>query len=216
MALDSGYSYTTFLKGTCFAPFVTRGSRQRQPQQRVQVVKRLSASFRSVVVGLVHDEHQVGQVRKVPVERVTQQLVHLAHIGALFVELVDIIKSAMPAKALREKQHPAKRVFQAIRIEVNDELGQLERAAEEFCDVLALGGRFAVITFHSLEDRIIKETFARRANPCICPKDFPVCVCGRIADIRKVTGKPIVPTSEETEKNPRARSAKLRVAEKIR
>ena len=117
---------------------------------------------------------------------------------------------------MRREGHPARKTFQAIRIEVNDELGQLERAAEEFCDVLALGGRFAVITFHSLEDRIIKETFARRANPCICPKDFPVCVCGRIADIRKVTGKPIVPTSEETEKNPRARSAKLRVAEKIR
>lgn len=130
-------------------------------------------------------------------------------------ELVEIIKRAIPASARRDGPHPAKRTFQAIRIEVNDELGQLERAAEEFCDVLALGGRFAVITFHSLEDRIIKETFARRANPCICPKDFPVCVCGRIADIRKVTGKPIVPTPEETEKNPRARSAKLRVAEKI-
>ncbi|MCI8631733.1 MAG: 16S rRNA (cytosine(1402)-N(4))-methyltransferase RsmH [Firmicutes bacterium] len=130
-------------------------------------------------------------------------------------ELVDIIKRAIPASARREGPHPAKRTFQAIRIEVNDELGQLEKAAEEFCDVLVSGGRFAVITFHSLEDRIIKDTFARRANPCICPKDFPVCVCGRTADIKKVTGKPIVPSPEETEENPRARSAKLRVAEKI-
>lgn len=130
-------------------------------------------------------------------------------------ELVEIIKRAIPASARREGHHPAKRTFQAIRIEVNDELTQLEKAADEFCDVLAKGGRFAVITFHSLEDRIIKETFSRRADPCTCPKDFPVCVCGKKADIKKVTGKPIVPSPEETENNPRARSAKLRVAEKI-
>lgn len=130
-------------------------------------------------------------------------------------ELVEIIKRAIPASARRDGHHPAKRTFQAIRIEVNDELTQLEKAADEFCDVLAKGGRFAVITFHSLEDRIIKETFARRADPCTCPKDFPVCVCGKKADIKKVTGKPIVPSPEETEDNPRSRSAKLRVAEKI-
>lgn len=130
-------------------------------------------------------------------------------------ELVEIIKRAIPASARRDGPHPAKRTFQAIRIEVNDELTQLEKAADEFCDVLAKGGRFAVITFHSLEDRIIKETFSRRADPCTCPKDFPVCVCGKKADIKKVTGKPIVPSPEETENNPRARSAKLRVAEKI-
>ena len=130
-------------------------------------------------------------------------------------ELVEIIKRAIPASARRDGHHPAKRTVQAIRIEVNDELTQLEKAADEFCDVLAKGGRFAVITFHSLEDRIIKETFARRADPCTCPKDFPVCVCGKKADIKKVTGKPIVPSPEETEDNPRSRSAKLRVAEKI-
>ncbi|MBE6030516.1 MAG: 16S rRNA (cytosine(1402)-N(4))-methyltransferase RsmH [Clostridiales bacterium] len=130
-------------------------------------------------------------------------------------ELVDVIKAAIPAKARREGPHPAKRTFQAIRIEVNDEIHQLERAADEFCDVLNIGGRLAIITFHSLEDRIIKETFNRRANPCTCPKDFPVCVCGKKADIVKVTGKPIVPSDEELEVNPRSRSAKLRVAEKI-
>lgn len=130
-------------------------------------------------------------------------------------ELVEIIKKAIPAAARREGPHPAKRTFQAIRIEVNDELGQLERAAEEFCDVLNPEGRLAIITFHSLEDRIIKEAFARRANPCTCPKEFPICVCGKVADIKKVTGKPIVPTDEELEANPRARSAKLRVAEKL-
>ena len=110
--------------------------------------------------------------------------------------------------------HPAKRTFQAIRIEVNDELGQLSKAIEAFCDVLAPGGRLCVITFHSLEDRIVKEIFNRRANPCTCPKEFPVCVCGKKADIIKVTGKPLIPSEEETEKNPRARSAKLRIAEK--
>lgn len=129
-------------------------------------------------------------------------------------ELVEVIKAAIPAKARREGPHPAKRAFQAIRIEVNDEIRQLEIAADEFCDVLNVGGRLAIITFHSLEDRIIKETFNRRANPCTCPKDFPMCVCGKKADIEKVTGKPIIPSEEELEVNPRSRSAKLRVAEK--
>ncbi len=131
-------------------------------------------------------------------------------------ELVEIIKAAIPAKARREGPHPAKRTFQAIRIEVNDELGQLEKAVNEFCDVLSEGGRLCIITFHSLEDRIVKEIFNRRANPCTCPKEFPVCVCGKTADVKKVTGKPIVPTEEELESNPRARSAKLRVIQKLR
>lgn len=130
-------------------------------------------------------------------------------------QLVDIIKAAIPASARREGPHPAKRTFQAIRIEVNDELGQLERAVDEFCDVLAPGGRLCIITFHSLEDRIVKEGFAARLDPCTCPKEFPVCVCGKTADIRKITRKPAVPTEAELEMNPRARSAKLRVIEKI-
>ncbi len=130
-------------------------------------------------------------------------------------ELVDIIKAAIPASARRTGPHPAKRTFQAIRIEVNDELGQLGRAVEEFLDVLNPGGRLCIITFHSLEDRIVKDIFNRRADPCTCPKDFPVCVCGKKADIVKVTGKPIKPGEKETEENPRARSAKLRIAEKI-
>ena len=130
-------------------------------------------------------------------------------------ELVDIIKAAVPASARRTGPHPAKRTFQAIRIEVNDELGQLQRAVENFCDILSPGGRLCIITFHSLEDRIVKEIFSRRANPCTCPKEFPVCVCGKKADIKKVTGKPIIPSEEEVSRNPRARSAKLRIAEKI-
>lgn len=130
-------------------------------------------------------------------------------------ELVEVIKAAIPAKARREGPHPAKRTFQAIRIEVNDELGQLERAMEEFCDVLNPGGRLCVISFHSLEDRIVKEVIAERTNPCTCPKEFPVCVCGKVADIKKISRKPILPSEEELENNPRARSAKLRVCEKI-
>ncbi len=130
-------------------------------------------------------------------------------------QLVDIIKAAIPAAARREGPHPAKRTFQAIRIEVNDELGGLSRAVDEFCDCLRPGGRLCIITFHSLEDRIVKEIFARRANPCTCPPEFPVCVCGKKADIERITGKPIVPSTEELNVNPRARSAKLRVAEKL-
>ena len=130
-------------------------------------------------------------------------------------QLVDIIKAAIPASARRDGPHPAKRTFQAIRIEVNDELGQLEKAVDEFCDVLSPGGRLCIITFHSLEDRIVKDIINKRINPCTCPKEFPVCVCGKVGDIKKKSNKPIAPTAEEIERNPRSRSAKLRVAEKI-
>ena len=126
-------------------------------------------------------------------------------------QLVDIIKAAIPASARREGPHPAKRTFQAIRIEVNGELEQLEKAVDEFCDVLNPEGRLCIITFHSLEDRIVKQAFARRLNPCTCPPEFPVCVCGKVSDAVKVTGKPITAGEEELETNPRARSAKLRV-----
>lgn len=129
-------------------------------------------------------------------------------------ELVQIIKNAIPASARRDGPHPAKRTFQAIRIEVNDELGQLKRAVADFIDVLAPGGRLAIITFHSLEDRIVKEAFNKRANPCTCPPELPVCVCGKVADVKKITKKPVTPGDEETETNPRSRSAKLRVLEK--
>lgn len=131
-------------------------------------------------------------------------------------ELVDVIKAAIPASARREGPHPAKRTFQAIRIEVNGELEQLKKAVDEFCDVLLPGGRLCIITFHSLEDRIVKEAFNRRLNPCTCPKEFPVCICGKTADVVKVTGKPIVSGKDELSNNPRARSAKLRVIEKKR
>lgn len=130
-------------------------------------------------------------------------------------ELTEIIKAAIPAKARRTGPHPAKRTFQAIRIEVNDELGHLRQAVEKLPDLLKSGGRIAIITFHSLEDRIVKNEFERRLNPCTCPKEFPVCVCGKLSDVKRVTKKPILPSEEETDTNPRARSAKLRVLEKL-
>lgn len=129
--------------------------------------------------------------------------------------LTGVIKAAIPAKARRSGPHPAKRTFQAIRIEVNDELGHLREAVAKLPDLLESGGRIAIITFHSLEDRIVKTEFERRLDPCTCPKEFPVCVCGKKADVKRVTRKPVVPTQEETEENPRARSAKLRVLEKL-
>ena len=132
------------------------------------------------------------------------------------LELVDIIKGAMPARALKEKQHPAKRSFQAIRIAVNDELASVERMIKGAVPVLNKGGRLAVITFHSLEDRIVKTGFAEFAKGCTCPPDFPVCVCGKTPDVKLVNRKPILPSEREVEENPRARSAKLRVAEKLK
>ena len=131
------------------------------------------------------------------------------------LELVDIIKSAMPARALKEKQHPAKRSFQAIRIAVNGELDALPPMLEAAVSHLNAGGRLAVISFHSLEDRIIKKTMQELATGCTCPPEFPVCVCGKKPKIRLVSRKPIVSGEAELAENPRARSAKLRVAEKL-
>ena len=131
------------------------------------------------------------------------------------LELVDIIRSAMPAQALREKQHPAKRSFQAIRIAVNDELGAVSRMMQAAVGRLKPGGRLAVITFHSLEDRIVKSEMQQAARGCTCPPEFPVCVCGKKPLVKLVTRKPIVSGPAELEENPRARSAKLRVAEKL-
>ena len=131
-------------------------------------------------------------------------------------QLNEIIRQAIPMKIQKTSGHPSKRTYQAIRIELNRELDVLRDTLDDMIDLLNPGGRICIITFHSLEDRIVKDIFNKRANPCTCPKEFPVCICGKKADIKKVTGKPIVPTDEELEKNPRARSAKLRVIEKKR
>ena len=131
------------------------------------------------------------------------------------LELVDIIRSAMPAAALREKQHPAKRSFQAIRIAVNDELGSVEKVMADAIPLLNPGGRLAVITFHSLEDRIVKNAMTEAAKGCTCPPNFPVCVCGKKPQVKLISRKPIVSGAAELAENPRARSAKLRVCEKL-
>lgn len=129
--------------------------------------------------------------------------------------LVDIIKAAIPANARREGPHPAKRTFQALRIAVNDELGALKDAIDSAAEILNPEGRLSIITFHSLEDRIVKTEFNKREKPCTCPPSFPVCVCGKKPELKVLTRKPILPSEEEVEENPRSRSAKLRVARRI-
>ena len=131
------------------------------------------------------------------------------------LELVDVIRSAMPAAALREKQHPAKRSFQAVRIAVNDELGAVREVMDAAIPRLKPGGRLAIITFHSLEDRIVKNAMAEAAKGCTCPPSFPVCICGNKPKVKLVNRKPITASEEELTANPRSRSAKLRVCEKL-
>lgn len=131
------------------------------------------------------------------------------------LELVDIIKASVPERLRQKGSHPAKRVFQAVRIEVNGELRDLRGAIDDFFDMLAPGGRLSVITFHSLEDRIVKTAFASYAKGCTCPPDFPICVCGNKPRAKLITRKPILPDETECDENKRAKSAKLRIAEKI-
>ncbi|NMA83036.1 MAG: 16S rRNA (cytosine(1402)-N(4))-methyltransferase RsmH, partial [Epulopiscium sp.] len=130
------------------------------------------------------------------------------------MELVDVIKQAIPQGARREGPHPAKRTFQAIRIEVNQELVILENTIQDIVERLESGGRLCIITFHSLEDRIVKQKFRQLENPCTCPTEFPVCICGQASVAKVITRKPILPTDEEIQNNPRSRSAKLRILEK--
>ncbi len=131
------------------------------------------------------------------------------------LHLVDIIKGAIPRAKWEERLHPATRTFQGLRIAVNDELASLEKGLEAAIKLLNRGGRAAVISFHSLEDRIVKSIFRDFTTGCVCPKGVPICVCGRIPQLKKITGKPVLPSSEEVQSNPRSRSAKLRVAEKL-
>lgn len=130
-------------------------------------------------------------------------------------ELVSVIKKAIPAGARKDGPHPARRTFQALRIEVNKELDVLKQGIQQGVSILKPGGRFCIITFHSLEDRIVKNEFRRLQNPCTCPPDFPICVCNKEPQINIISRRPIMPTEEECEQNSRARSAKLRVCEKI-
>ena len=175
---------------------------------------------RDVVNGWSYEElrrilFEYGEERYAPV--IAKHIVRDRELSLIETtgQLTEIIKKAMPPAALREKQHPAKRSFQAIRIAVNGELDELEPMMEAASERLNVGGRLAVITFHSLEDRIIKKTMQRLATGCTCPPEFPVCVCGKQPKMKLVTRKPVVSSTAELEYNPRARSAKLRVAEKL-
>ena len=147
-------------------------------------------------------------------KRIAEFIVARRPVNTTF-ELVEAIKAAVPKGARKDGPHPAKRTFQAIRIEVNKELDGLGEDLIRMTDCLKSGGRFSVITFHSLEDRIVKEAFRKLENPCECPPEFPVCVCGKKPLMKIITRKPVLPSKAELERNPRARSAKLRVAEKI-
>lgn len=158
---------------------------------------------------------EYGEERYAPLIAAAIERVRSDHPIDTTQELVRVIKGAMPPQALREKQHPAKRSFQAIRIAVNDELSAVSQMMRTAISHLKPGGRLAVITFQSLEDRIVKNAMAEAAKGCICPPGFPVCVCGRTPQVRLISRKPILPSPQELEENPRARSAKLRVAEKL-
>ena len=156
------------------------------------------------------EENWAAQIARVLCDRRKKQPIDTT------AQLVDIIDAAIPRK-LREKDgsHPARRTFQALRIAVNDELAPLSQAIRDFVDLLSPGGRLCVIAFHSLEDRVVKNTFRELNDPCVCPKSFPVCVCGRKPSIRLITRKPITASEQELSDNPRSRSATLRVAEKL-
>ena len=161
------------------------------------------------VIRTYGEEKWAVRIAKFMIEARKKKEIHTTY------ELVEIIKAAVPKEARRDGPHPAKRTFQALRIEVNNELGILESTIKDSIDILNFGGRLCIITFHSLEDRIVKETFNQLAKSCTCPKEFPVCICGGQAEVRKITGKPIVPGREELEENSRARSARLRIVEKL-
>ena len=158
---------------------------------------------------------EYGEERYAPLIAAAIERRRAEHPIETTLELASVIRGAMPPQALREKQHPAKRSFQAIRIAVNDELSSVSRMMQTAVGRLAPGGRLAVITFHSLEDRIVKNSMAEAAKGCVCPPSFPVCVCGRKPSVKVLTHKPIVSGEQELNENPRARSAKLRVCEKL-
>lgn len=173
----------------------------------------------------VVNNYSVGELTKIFYEygeenwskRVAEFIVEKRKIAPIktTLELVDVIKAAIPQKARQEGSHPAKRIFQAIRIEVNGELRILENAVRDFLDVLKPGARLAIITFHSLEDRIVKQVFQDMAKGCTCPPEFPVCVCGKTPQVKIINRKPMLPDKEELSENSRSKSAKLRIAEKL-
>ena len=190
------------------APLDMRMDRS-QPLTAAGIVNTYSEDALTAILGDYGEEKWARQIARVICDRRKTAPIEATK------QLVGLVDAAIPKK-FREKDgsHPARRTFQALRIAVNDELRPLERAIEDLVDLLSPGGRLCVIAFHSLEDRIVKNTFRTLADPCICPKSFPVCVCGRRPRIKLVTRKPITAGEEELKENPRARSATLRIAEK--
>lgn len=155
------------------------------------------------------EERYAGLIARAIVRKRTE-----APIKTTF-DLNEVIVCALPAAARRERQHPSKRCFQGLRIAINDELGSISDMLRSVPDRLAAGGRLCIISFHSLEDRLVKNAFSALSRGCDCPKDFPVCVCGKVPVMRMITKKPVIPGAGESENNPRSRSAKLRIAEKL-
>ncbi len=182
---------------------------ERAPLTAWEVVNRWPEEELKSILWKYGEERYSGRIAAAIVKRRERQTIDST------AELAEIIRGAMPPAALREKQHPAKRSFQAIRIAVNDELGSLEQMLQQAENRLAPGGRLLVISFHSLEDRMVKESIRAREDGCTCPPEFPVCVCGFVPTLKSVTRKPVVPSKAELDRNPRARSAKLRIAERI-
>ena len=199
---ERGFSYTRD------APLDMRMDESQRLTAR-EFVNSVSEQELRRVLGEYGEERFAGRIARAIVrEREREEIVST-------LQLAEIIRSAQPPAARREAQHPAKRSFQAIRIAVNAELEAIEQALEQAIDILEPGGRLAAISFHSLEDRLVKNAIARREKGCTCPRDFPVCVCGFRQTLRSVGKNPVVPSDEECERNPRARSAKLRKAEKL-
>ena len=191
------------------APLDMRMNPGKQTLTAAEVINSYNAQDLTRIIRMYSDEKWASRIASFIVKRREEKPFETSG------DLVDAIQAAIPASARRAGGHPAKRTFQAIRIEVNSELTVLKRGLEAAVRWLNPGGRLVVISYHSLEDRIVKETLAAGANRCTCPPDLPVCACGKKPVLEIVTRKPIVPTHEEIEHNPRARSAKLRVARKL-
>lgn len=179
------------------------------PKTAYDVVNNYSENELSSIIRMYGEENWADKIAKVIVDRRMQKSIDTT------LELVDIIEKAIPKKLRDKNKHPAKRTFQAIRIEVNNEIKILEKFLQDAFELLSIGGRLSIITFHSLEDRAVKNIFKDLVGGCVCPKEFPVCMCNKKEEAKIITKKPIIPTEEELKENPRSRSAKLRVIEKI-
>ena len=182
------------------------GKFKRIPMKDIKTMQKILADL---------PDKNLGKTREEAAELLNAHILKALEKGYTVKELADIISYSIPMKVKKQGGHPAKRTFQAIRIEVNHELEVLERNINDMIDLLNPGGRFCIITFHSLEDRIVKKAFRTAQNPCTCPPDFPVCVCGKKPKGKMVYRKPVLPSDEELEENPRSKSAKLRIFEHI-